>query len=227
MTENFPLPPAPGQQAVTPPPRRRSLLARPAVTGLIGLVAGALLVGVPWLALGLLRDRPSGRELAAPPRLGGLSRAEDAIAKIDKVNGQATIARIEKTDREDTARVSAAYGGAAAVVQQYQNDQLRRAVQLIAVRAPSPGLVAPYVDVEALGLAAPGTELVRVADVQCLRHNGSVPAGSAPDSTQVVVTNCQRTGPNLTVTLKSLSSEGNRDPRELAGLVDQAWRELS
>ncbi|MEU4248318.1 hypothetical protein AB0F15_13000 [Amycolatopsis sp. NPDC026612] len=224
--QQFPLEPAPGPPMGNPLPRR-ALLARPAVTGLIGFLAGALLVGVPWLVLSLLGGGPSGRPLSAPATLGALDRAQEAIAKLDKVRGQPMIARIEKTDRETAARVSAAYGGAGAIAQQYQDSGLQRAVQLVAVRASSPELVAPYEDTEALGLAAPSTELVRVGAVQCLRHNPSTPAGSTPDPEQIVVTNCQRTGPGLTVTLRSLSSEGNRDPRELAAIVEQAWRELA
>ncbi|WP_206789821.1 hypothetical protein [Amycolatopsis sp. MtRt-6] len=221
MTEDSPL--APGQQTPVPP---RSLLARPAVTGLIGFVAGAVLVGVPWLVLSLL-DGPSGGPLTAPADLGGLSRAQDAVAKLDKAKGQALIDRIGKSDRETAARVSAAYGGAGAVVQQYQDDQLLRSVQLLAVRAPSPGLVAPYQDAAALGLAAPSTELVRFGDVQCLVHHDPVRAGSTPDPDQTSVQTCQRTGPGLTVTLRSLSSEGNRDPREMAGILEEAWTILS
>jgi len=231
FSQDFPLSPAPGQQPWTPAPQpvpRRSLPARPVVTGLIGVLVGAFLVGVPWLVLSLFGGgSPSGRSLAAPPQLGGLSRAQEAIAKLDKTKGQSMIARIEKTDRETAARVTAAYGGAGAVVQQYQSDQLERGFQLIAVRAPSPELIAPYEDTEALGLAAPSTELVRVGAVQCLVHHDQEPAGSTPDPDRSFVTNCQRTGPGLTVTLRSLSSEGNRDPRELAGIVEQAWKELA
>jgi hypothetical protein len=62
--------------------------------------------------------------------------------------------------------------------------------------------------------------------VQCLVHHDPAPAGSTPDPDRSFVTNCQRTGANLTVTLRVLSSEGNRDPQELAGIVQQAWREL-
>jgi hypothetical protein len=180
--QGFPLEPAPGQQDRTPAPQpvpRRSLLARPVVAGLIGVLVGAFLVGVPWLVLSLFGGgSPRGRSLAAPPQLGGLSRAQEAITKLDKTKGQSMIARIEKTDRETAARVTAAYGGAGTVV-------------------------------------------------QCLVHHDQEPAGSTPDPDRPFVTNCQRTGPGLTVTLRSLSSEGNRDPRELAGIVEQAWRELA
>ncbi|WP_086846135.1 hypothetical protein [Amycolatopsis kentuckyensis] len=223
---DFPLEPALGQQARTPAPRRRSLLARPAVTGLIGFLLGAVLVGVPWLALSLLGG-PSGRPLTAPAGLGGLSRAQDALAKFDKAKSEAMVTRIDKTDRETGTRVSAAYGGAGAIAQQYQDDRLERSFQLVAVRAPSPELVAPYEDAEALGLAAPGTELVRAGAVQCLVHHDPAAAGSTPDPDRSFVTNCQRTGPDLTVTVRSLSAEGNRDPRELAGIVEEAWRVLS
>jgi hypothetical protein len=116
VTEDFPRehPPDPPHPAAP----RRPLLARPAVTGLIGVLVGAFLVGVPWLVLSVFGDDASGRPLSAPADLGGLSRAQEAIAKLDKVRGQAQIDRIGKTDRETTDRVSAAYGGAGAVVQQ-------------------------------------------------------------------------------------------------------------
>jgi hypothetical protein len=220
----FPLDPEP--RAPSPAPRR-SLLARPAVTGLLGVLLGALLVGGPWLVLSLLGGGPSGRPLSAPATLGGLDRSQEVISKLDETNGRAQADRLGRTDRETAGRVSEAYGGAGTVVQQYHDDRLERSFQLIAVRAPSPGLVAPYEDTEALDLAAPSTELVRVGDVQCLRHNDPTSAGSTPDPDRSVVTHCQRTGPDLTVTLRSLSSEGNRDPRELAGIVEQAWRELA
>lgn len=226
FSQEFPLPPAPGPpRTAVPQPRR--LLARPVATGLIGVFVGAFLVGVPWLVLSLFGDAPSGRPLTAPANLGGLGRAQDAIAKVDAVRGKAQIDRVAKTDQETGARVSAAYGGAGAVVQDYQDDRLLRGVQLIAVRAPSPELVAPYEDVQALGVAKPGTELVRVGAVQCLVHNDPAAPGSTPDPERSFVMNCQRTGPGLTVTVRSMGTDGNRDPQELAGIVDEAWATLS
>ncbi|WP_370962710.1 hypothetical protein [Amycolatopsis sp. cg9] len=217
MTAEFP---------AAPPPPPRSPFAHPVFAGLIGVIVGAVLVGVPWLVLSLLGG-PSGRALTAPPSLGGLGRAQETIAKFDAEKGKDLIARIEKTDRETASRVSAAYGGAGAVAQQYQDDRLERAFQLIAVSAASPELVAPYEDTEALGLAAPSTELVRVGEVQCLVHNDTTVAGSTPDPERSFVTSCQRSGPDLTVTLRPVSAEGNRDPRELAGIVEEAWKGLS
>ncbi|WIY00289.1 hypothetical protein QRX60_40535 [Amycolatopsis mongoliensis] len=229
MTEgfspDFPLDPAPGPPR-TVVPRPRPVLARPVVAGLLGVLVGAFLVGVPWLVLSLLGG-PSGQALTAPANLGGLSRAQDAIAKLDAVKGKPQIDRIAKTDQETASRVSAAYAGAGAVVQDYQDDELRRGLQLIAVRAPSPELFAPYEDVQALGVAKPGTELVRVGAVQCLVHNDPVAPGSTPDPDRSFVLNCQRTGPGLTVTVRSMGTDGNRDPQELAGIVEQAWRELA
>jgi hypothetical protein len=228
VTAEFPAepPPDPPQPPAPQQVPRRPLLTRPVATGLIGVLVGAFLVGVPWLTLSLFGDEPSGRSLTAPNGLGGLSRAQDAITKLDAVKGKPQLDRIDKTDRETASRVSAAYNGAGAVVQQYQDDGLQRGVQLIAVRAPSPELVAPYEDTEALGLVKPSTELVRVGEVQCLVHNDPAPVGSTPDPERSFVTNCQRTGSALTVTVRSLSSEGNRDARELAGIVDEAWTTL-
>ncbi|MEU8635799.1 hypothetical protein AB0C38_26840 [Amycolatopsis sp. NPDC048633] len=228
ISQDFPAgpPPAPQPQSPVPQPAPRPPLARPLVVGLIGVVVGAFLVGVPWLTLSLFGDEPSGRSLTAPNGLGGLSRAQDAIAKVDAVRGKATIDRIDKTDRETASRVSAANAGAGAVVQQYQDDGLLRSFQLVAVRAPAPELFAPYEDVQALGVAKPSTELVRVGDVQCLVHNDPAAPGSAPDPERSFVINCQRTGPGLTVTVRSMGTEGNRDPQELARIVDEAWTTL-
>ena len=229
FSQDFPAgpPPAPQPQPPVPQPVPRPPLARPLVVGLLGVVAGAVLVGVPWLVLSLFGDEPSGSALTAPKALGGLSRAQDAIAKVDAVRGKATIDRIDKTDRETASRVSAAYDGAGAVVQQYQDEGLLRSFQLVAVRAPSPELFAPYEDVQALGVAAPGTDLVRVGAVQCLVHNDPAAPGSTPDPDRSFVLNCQRTGPGMTVTVRSMGTEGNHDPQELAGIVEQAWRELA
>ncbi len=224
FSQEFPLEPAPGPPR-TAIPQRRPPFARPVVAGLAGVLVGAFLVGVPWLTLSLLGG-PSGQAPAAPANLGGLGRAQDAIAKLDAVRGKPQIDRIDKTDRETASRVSAAYDGAGAVVQQYQDERLLRSFQLVAVRARSPELFAPYEDVQALGIAKPGTELVRVGAVQCLVHNDPAAPGSAPDPDRSFVLNCQRTGPGLTVTVRSLGTEGNHDARELAGIVEQAWREL-
>ncbi|RSM39087.1 hypothetical protein DMA12_31190 [Amycolatopsis balhimycina DSM 5908] len=207
------------------PVPRRPLTARPVVVGLIGVLVGAFLVGVPWLVLSLLGG-PSGQAPTAPANLGGLRRAEEAIAKVDAVRGKASIDRITKTDQETAARVSAAYDGAGAVVQEYQDERLSRTLQLIAVRAPSPELFAPYEDVQALREAKPGTELVRIGAVQCLLHNTRGGPGNDPDPALSFVTNCQRTGPGLTVTVRTNGIEGNHDPQELAGIVEQAWREV-
>ena len=38
--------------------------------------------------------------------------------------------------------------------------------------------------------------------------------------------NCQRTGPGLTVTVRSMGTEDNRDPPEPAGIVEEAWATL-
>ncbi|WP_290060002.1 hypothetical protein [Amycolatopsis solani] len=213
MTAELPAAPA--------PPR-----THPVFAGLVGVIVGAVLVGVPWLALSLLGG-PSGGALTAPATLGGLARAQDALAKFGVEESKGQVARVDKADRETAARTSAAYGGAGAVVQQYQDAGLERSFQLIAVRAASPELVAPYEDAEALDLAAPGTELVRTGAVQCLVHHDPEPAGSPPDPDRSSVLSCQRSGPDLTVTVRCLSAEGNRDPRELAGIVEEAWKELS
>ncbi|MEV4051795.1 hypothetical protein AB0J55_11470 [Amycolatopsis sp. NPDC049688] len=68
---------------------------------------------------------------------------------------------------------------------------------------------------------------MRVGAVQCLVHNDPAAPGSPADPNQTYVMNCQRTGPGLTVAVRSLGADGNRDPAKIASLLEQAWDTLS
>ncbi|MFJ7213807.1 hypothetical protein [Amycolatopsis sp. NPDC098790] len=227
FSQEFPMPPAPGQPT-TAVPRRRPLLARPVAVGLIGVLVGAFLVGVPWLTLSLFGDAPGGRPLEAPGTLGGYESTQVAVGKLGSAGtaGKAQIERADKTDRENAARVSEAYDGAPAASRSYSDARLTNGFQLTAVRAPSPELFAPYEDATALGLAAPSTELVRVGAVQCLRHNDPTPLGREPDPDSSFVTACQRSGPALTVLLRITAREDTPTAERLAAAVEEAWTTL-
>jgi hypothetical protein len=231
VTTEFPPEPAPAppQPPAPHPVPRRPLFARPVATGLIGVLVGAFVVGVPWLTLSLFGDEPSGRSLEAPNTLGGYETTQVAAGKLANGNpaGQSQIDRADKADRENATRISAAYGGAAAVSRSYHDAKFENGFQLTAVRAGSPELVAPYEDATALGLAAPSTELVQVGAVQCLLHNDPTPVGQAPDPERSFVTACQRTGDDLTVGLRIIAREDRPTPDRLAAAVDEAWRELT
>lgn len=226
-----PVPPAqqqPEWQGPAPQPApRRTLFARPVATGLIGVLVGAFLVGVPWLVLGLLGG-PSAQPLKAPDTLGGYLTVQAAVTKIDKGGAAAKsqIERADKADRENTTRISEAYGGAAAVSRTYNDEGLLNGFQLTAVRADSPSLIAPYEDATALGLAAPSTELVQVGAVQCLLHNDPTPLGQQQDPESSFATACQRTGAGLTVTLRTTARDTPPTPEKLAAVVEEAWTAL-
>jgi hypothetical protein len=222
--QSQPVPPA--QQQPAPPPRR-PLFARPVATGLIGVVVGAFLVGVPWLVIGLLGG-PSAQPLKLPDTLGGFTTTQAAATKIAKGGpaGKAQIERADKAESENAARISEAYGGAAAVFRSYSDEGLESGFQVAAVRAESPELVAQYEDTQALGQAVPTTELKRIGSVQCLVHNEITPLGQPVDPEKAFVMNCQRTGGGLTVQLRNTTTEDAHDPARFAAVVEEAWTAL-
>ncbi|MFJ1759978.1 hypothetical protein ACIOD2_06635 [Amycolatopsis sp. NPDC088138] len=222
----------PQSQPMQPPPARqraprRPLSARPVAVGLIGVLAGAFLVGVPWLVIGLLGG-PSPEPLKLPDTLGGFETTQAAVTKIAKGGsvGKSQIERADKAETENASRISAAYGGAAAVFRSYSDAGLESGFQVAAVRADSPELLAQYEDTAALGQALPSTELKRVGPVQCLIHNEITSLGQPADPENSFVMNCQRTGGGLTVQLRNNTTEDAHDPARFAAVVEEAWAAL-
>ncbi|MEA5365123.1 hypothetical protein VA596_36705 [Amycolatopsis sp., V23-08] len=221
------------QQPQSQPPaarqreRRRPLFARPIAVGLIGVLVGAFLVGVPWLVIGLLGG-PSPQPLKLPDTLGGFETTQAAVTKIAKggTTGKSQIERADKAETENASRISAAYGGAAAVFRSYSDPGLSSGFQVAAVRADSPELLAQYEDTAALGQALPSTELKRIGPVQCLIHNEITPAGQTVDPENSFVMSCQRTGGGLTVQLRNTTTEDAHDPARFAAVVEEAWTAL-
>jgi hypothetical protein len=131
-------------------------------------------------------------------------------------------------DRKTAAAIAAAYGGAAATVQDYSDTKLLNLFMLTAVQAPSPRLYVPYVDAAYLGLALPPDELRTYGQTQCEVRNDPTVKGRKPaaDSAHTVV--CQRVGPHLTVQIRGVSGDvlGTR-PSTVAALVDQAFVAMS
>ena len=214
-------------EPVPAPPPKRPLVV-PAALG--GLIVGAALVGIPWLLFGTSGGAANSSPLTVPDTLGGLERSQVAVGKVTDNTGVAKSEadRDDKDNRENAARVSAAYGGAAAVVQTYHDDRLERGYQLTAVRANTPGLIAPYEDTELLGLAEPSQEVKEFGAVQCLVHHLATAAGETPSADKTTVSSCQRSASGLTVQLKVINqTEDNRDPAKLATTVDEAWAALS
>jgi hypothetical protein len=168
----------------------------------------------------------TGSALKPPPRLGAYVRAEDA--KINRTGpGKKNAARIVAWSRRTAAALAAAYGGAAAGAQDYSDDSFENLFLLLAVRAPTPRPVVPYVDAAYLGLVRPPDEVRSFGAVSCVLHNDATATGHtpAPDSVHTVL--CQRSGPHLTVQLRSVSGDLGNHPDQVARLVGEAFASLS
>jgi len=135
---------------------------------------------------------------------------------------------INDSDPQSAKNLSAAYGGAAVVVQRYTDADLANFVTLEAVRAQSPTPYVPFVNAQDLGLAKPDQEIVTVGDVHCLVANLPTEAGQQPQADSVNTLTCERTSAHLTVRLR-FGGGGDlmHSPQQAAALVDVAWSSLS
>ncbi|NUS88245.1 MAG: hypothetical protein HOY75_37490 [Streptomyces sp.] len=235
------VPPQPGQfpaavpaaPAAPPRPQGRISLRNPLVAAALGLVVGLAAVGIPVLLSnddgngGGFGGGGGGGELSAPAKLDGLRPLAEIQrgAGIPKAKEMAD--GIAKEERKSGERLSEAYGGAAAVVRQYADDDVQTTVTLIAVRSRSPKPYVPYEDRERLALAVPPDELKVFGDVSCVLYNQPTPEGSKPTAESVHVTLCQRTGDGLTVQIRPVGSGMANQPEKVAALVEKAWSQLS
>ncbi|MER6139882.1 hypothetical protein ABT174_07460 [Streptomyces sparsogenes] len=228
-------PPAfPAAPAVPAAPSRPGRFSprHPLVSGVIGLVVGLALVGIPVLLSdddggGGFGGGGGGAELAAPAKLGGLRPLADVQRKegIPKAGKMAD--GLVEEDRKSGERLSEAYGGAAAVVKRYADDDAETVVTLVAVRSRSPKPYVPYEDRERLALAVPPDELKVIGEVSCVLYNQPTPADSKPTAESVHVTYCQRTGDGLTVQIRPTGSGLANRPAKVADLVEKAWSALN
>ncbi|MFD9959653.1 hypothetical protein [Amycolatopsis sp. NPDC058986] len=217
-------PALPSAPAASPAPRAN----RTVLVALAGVVVGALLVGVPWLVIGLSGPGVSGMTLKAPDTIGGLSRYQDALAKRGGDKTKSLVDGENADEVKNAERLSSAYHGAGAVSQRYADAELEEIVLLQAVRADSPEPFVPYVDAARLGLAAPQQDLERVGDVVCVIYNQPTRAGEKPAEDAKGVMSCQRSGGGLTVQIVVGSSGKLRhDAGAVAALIGQAWPKLS
>lgn len=230
-------PPMPAAAPAPPGPRRAAWYTRPVPVGLVGLLLGAAVIGVPWL---LTRDDSSdggGRgsltggstaALSAPEKLGRFAH-QDAAAKALSTDGSAdkNAKRFAAADRRSTGLLSTAYGGAPAVVQSFADPKFENLFQLTAVRARSPRPFVAYQDPAQLGLVVAPNQMTSLGKVDCVIYNDPTNSGGTPASDSVHVNSCQRTGDGLTVQIRQVSGDVGHDPHQVAGLVDQAWAALS
>jgi len=218
-----PVPPASPAPAV-PPTSRRSLSRSPLAVGVAGLVVGALVAGVPLLlSQNTKAFGATGDALNAPGAIGGFS----SMARNSKVDA-ATVKRIQSQDAVSTKNLSAAYGGAAAVVGEYSNADISTEFELEAVRAQSPKPFFPYVDAHAIGMDKPSQEIVTFGRVACLVANIPVGVGQQEQPQSATAITCERTSAHLTVRLR-FGGGGDlmHSPQQAAALVDTAWSAIS
>ncbi|WP_212238943.1 hypothetical protein [Catenulispora pinistramenti] len=208
-----------------PPARAGSPLRSPVVAGVVGLVVGAVVVGVPWL-LTSSSSSPFGADksaLTAPASIGAFT----PMVKNSKTPA-ATLKTMEESATVGAKNLSAAYGGAAAVSQEYSDAGLENYVVLEAVRAQSPIPYVPYEDAHALGMDKPEQEIDTFGQVHCLIANIPVAVGQAAQPNGTSAVTCERTSAHLTVRLR-FGGDGDvmHSPQQAAALVDTAWGELS
>ena len=189
----------------------------------VGLVVGALVVGVLWLTIGGSDDGVAGSSapVTAPAKVGQYQRFADVPGNASGP-GKTTAERTSAWDSQTAQRISAAYDGAAATVQTYATADLSVIFQVQVVRANAPGLYVPYQDPKTLGLAEPEQDVKTFGAVQCIVHVQPRAAESqAP--TQVVATDCQRSGGGLTVRIPAAGGTIGEHPDQVAAVVDEVF----
>ncbi|MQY16360.1 hypothetical protein SRB5_65580 [Streptomyces sp. RB5] len=194
------------------------------------MILGAAVVGAFWLFTGDSQDapaKPSGRPLAVPETLIGLSHAEKALAS--KPNQAQYLDRVRTEDRRSGELLSQAYGGAPAFWQSYSAKDFGIQLQLSAVRASSPRLMLRYLDLQAIRQARPQEEVVVHGDVDCMVINSNVlDEDIKPEDVRVMY--CQRSSPYLTVRITvhtDMSDTYIHRPEATAALVNQIWADLN
>jgi hypothetical protein len=194
------------------------------VTAVIGLVVGALAVGVPWLFLGGGGVGGSSAPLTAPSTLGGLESYQAASVHLGS-KAVAFAQQLADDDAQSATLLSAAYGGAAALVTRYSDDRLDSMALLLIVRADSPQPFVEYENLKELGFGVPEHQLEQFGPVSCVIDNEPpVQSGSEPSS-QVYVNYCQRSGPGRTIQVRP-NGPLQHEPDQVAGLVDDAWNNV-
>jgi hypothetical protein len=187
----------------------------------VGLVVGALVVGVLWLTVGSSEDGGSSGPIAVPAKVGDYQRFADIPGNASGP-GKATAERTSAWNRQTAQRISAAYDGAAATVETYARPDLQVIFTVQVVRANSSGLYVPYQDAKTLGLAEPDQDVKTFGKVQCIVHV-QPKAAENEGPTQVVGTDCQRTGGGLTVRIPTAGGDLGEHPDQVAAVVDEVF----
>lgn len=207
-------PDQPGPPA--PRPGRRST---PAITGLVGgllvaAIVGGILAAAGVLHFGASRDEParvSSAPITLPTSVEGLQDLTTVTAALQKkssrtAESQSAFLAKQKANAEKMSSMTRdayqkANPGAAVAFHQYADTTLEHSITIIAVRATYPGLTnGQVIDPAYLGLAVAPQRIESFGDVQCLLvQTQPARVGQTPDPQQEITTLCQRSGPALTV----------------------------
>jgi hypothetical protein len=208
-----------------PAPPARPVRAPLYVAAGVGLVVGALVVGLLWLTVGGSDDGGgvggSSAAVTAPAKVGVYQRFAEVPGNTSGP-GKAAADRTSAWDRQTAQRISDSYHGAAATVQTYATPDLGVIFSVQVVRADSPGLFVPYQDPKTLGLAAPNQDVKTYGAVQCVVHI-QTQAAENPGPVQVIGTDCQRTGGGLTVRIPTAGGNLGEHPDQVAAVVDEVF----
>jgi hypothetical protein len=195
------------------------------VAGLAGLAVGALGVGGAWLASGSGAATDT-RAINAPDKVGKYILF-DQVESIKSPKAASLVTKVRSENEQSSRRLSQSFGGTAAVVQMYSDQELQQQLTLMIYRARSPHpQYVHYEDTQALGLARPYESEEEFGEVSCVVRNDITMAGTTPSPDSQHVTSCSRTGSALTVEIRPNVVLGN-NPAEVAKLVDEVWNSVS
>lgn len=158
-----------------------------------------------------------------PDRLDGLQTLDAAATASGGDRAKSTVEVNARRKQLTEKAYSDAYG-TPALVQTYASDDLMFLPTVIVVGAPSPGLtIGPVGDPADLGLAVNLTTVVTDGQVKCVVNAGqAVPSGQQPDPEKAITSQCQRTGPAMTVLVFG-TGNGTAGHRQMVDLTDAAW----
>jgi hypothetical protein len=195
-------------------------------------LAGAAIVGalVATLLIAVFRDDDDGANtdpIELPDTIDDLRLRAQAAERLgnDDVAEQFRSRDFTATQR-GIELVQRAFGGAAADVRIYTDDELQTSATVVAVRASNGGLFSleEFVDPEDLGSVVARQVVVIEAEVECLAiyertlRPDDVADGEVPPPDQYVY--CQRSDEDLTVVVQMFNIDSMTRASEI---VDSAW----
>jgi hypothetical protein len=129
------------------------------------------------------------------------------------------------TCRLTLAEYRRAYPGAAVAYRGYANASLAIFTDVVAVRAPSPGLtIGPVGDPADLGLAMDEDTVESFGDVSCVvTTQEEVLAGQPVKPSSLIYGQCQRSGPHLSVFVRGSVLQGNGGRDAIVALTNAAY----